>query len=409
MEQGEGRTGVADETDSGAGTAPRAATSAVNPSLRLSGYDSPKALADALAANWTDAVAVLSDGAVEAQVRTGIGDAALADAIAEIAKDGSVAEDTRLFRVILRMDPQPNPRFMDYEMSEQGLVELAAEVDGPFPTWGATAALRIMYTDRVLTLCADATKTPRFRELDDRWHEEFESWTRLTAKSKEAGGPDVSSKVAWRNRAKILRGLLDTKGDETLRASAREAMQKPTVAEWSKGVGSLEGAGVGTLMGVSDLGGAADVYDVKRRTERKKAASSKRRGIISGVVTVLILGGVVYGIAAFARGSNQEILFSPSASASPTAAFDIKTAPILQTAVAAVATDLLDEAKDGAKVIQNLPELTRLYIVSHEIKGFYAVRLYDDETIDGYIDVSSPRIICAGKCGVTLPSSTPSG
>jgi hypothetical protein len=366
----------------------------------LSG-DSPKALADALRADWTEAVAALSRGEVERHAREVLNDPQLADDIAEAAKDRSVSEDTRLFRVLLRLDPQPNPEFMGYELSEQGLAELVAEVEGPFPTWSAIAALRILYTDRVLTLAAEATKATRFRELDDRWHEEFEAWRRLVERSKDSGGPDIFSQNAWRTRGTILHLLLDTKDDEALRTKAREALQKPTVAEWAKDVDRVEGAGVGTLMGLADLSDAADVYDEKRRVERKAAASRKRRGVISGFVTIGLLVGAVFAVAAFASSSTENIDFGPSATPTVTAtkSIDPPTADVIGTITVTKTTSLYEKPDASSTVVQKLKKDTRVYQVGHDENGFYQVRLSTDAKVFGWMDKSFANVICPVQCG----------
>jgi len=386
--------GVANETEPGA--APEG-----NGALRLTGIDSPKALADVLTANWVEAVAALSRGEVEGHARDVLHDEALAGDIAEIATAKSVSEDTRLFRVIMRIDPRQNAEFMGYELSEQGLAELAAEVNGPFPTWSANSALRIMDTDHVLTLYADASKTPRFKELDERWHQEFGAWTTLVNRSKEAGGPDVYSQAAWRTRAKILRGLLDTKDDEELRAAAREAMQRPTVAEWARDAGSLDGAGVGTLMGVSELGDAAKVYDDAQRVEQKATNSRRRRGAMSGVVTVLVIAGVVVAIAAFASGDNKEILFdkSPTPTKTVEASIDPATAEVIGTATITKDTPLLKEPDASSEVVQDLKKDTRVFQIGHDQNGFYFVKLAEDEKVSGYVDKNNAVIICPVQCG----------
>jgi hypothetical protein len=372
----------------------------VDEAFRLSGADSPKALADTLTANWTEAVAALSRGEVEGHARDTLNDAQLADDIAEIAKDKSVSEDTRLFRVIMRLDARQNPEFMGYELSEQGLAELVAEVDGPFPTWSATSGLRILYTDHVLTLSAEATNTQRFRELDDRWHDEFEAWNKLTARSKEAGGPDIQSQSAWRNRAKVLGLLLDTKEEEGLRARAKEARAKPTVAEWSKEVSSLEGAGVGTLLGVGDLGPAADAYDDSRTTEKKAANSKRRNGVISGVVTVAIIGGIVFAVAVFASQKQQDITFGttkPTVTASKS--IDPATAAVIGTITINEDTQLLKEPKAGSEVVQELKKDDRVYQIGHDEEGFFLVRLASDEKVFGYMDKNAGTTICPVQCG----------
>jgi len=383
---------VANETEGDAGTN----------GLRLTGADSPKALADALNASWTEAVAALSRGEVEAQARTVLHDDALADDIHEIQGDRSVAEDTRLLRVIMRLDPRQNAEFIGYELSEQGLAELAAEVDGPFPTWSANAALRIMDTDRVLSIYADATKTPRFKELDVRWHAEFDAWATLVNQSKEAGGPDVYSQAAWRTRAKIFRGLLDTKDDEALRQSAREALKKPTVAEWAKDAGSIESAGVGTLMGVSALGDAATVYDDARTVEKKENTSKRRRGVLSGVISIGLIVGVVFAVAAFASGTNkQNFNFTTEATATKTAQvvpLDPNN-PVIGTATITKDTPLLAAADPSAEVILQLQEGERVFQIEHDEKGFYPVKLASDEKVVGYVDKSNAVIICPVQCG----------
>jgi hypothetical protein len=371
-------------------------------SFELRNYDSPKALADGLTANWTDAVAALADGSVERHVRERLNDPKAADDIAEIAKDKSVSEDTRLFRVILRLDPREDAEFMGYEPNEGGLSELAAEVDGPFPTLSATGALRIMYTDRVLSLYADAAKTSRFHELDERWHEEFETWGRLVGRSQDAGGPDVFAGSAWRTRAKILRGLLDTKDEEPLRVRAREAAKKPTVVEWTSDADPIDRAGIGTLLACADLEDAADIYDASRRAEGKAAASRRRRGILGGVATVALLVGVVVGIIAFTSTSaTVGIDFGPSNTPSATVAtsIDPKTAEVVGTEILQEATPLLESPDDGAAVVQQLAKGDRLYRISKDTHGFYFVKSAKDDNVVGWVAKSTVTEICPLQCG----------
>jgi hypothetical protein len=393
---------VSNETDAAGGSTGTVAEGAGDGALRLAGSDTPKALADALTAHWTDAVMALSTGDVERHARDVLHDEALAADIAESAKDKSVSEDTRLFRVIMRLDPRENPQFMGYELSEQGLAELASEVDGPFPTWSATAALRIIYTDRVLSLYADAAKTQRFREFDERWHEEFDAWSRLTARSSDAGGPDIFSKSAWRTRAKILQLLIDTKGDEELRTRARAALQKPTVASWTKDVGTIEGAGVGTLMGIADLGDAADIFDQTRRDERKATASRRRKGALSGFVSIGLIVVIVVGVAAFASsgaGNNNNLNITTAPTVTASASINPVTADVIGTGTVLKPTDILEEPKDGSKVVHKLKKDDRVYQVGHDQNGFYQVRLSTDAKVYGWVDKNDINIICPVQCG----------
>jgi hypothetical protein len=257
-----------------------------------------------------------------------------------------------------------------------------------------------MYTDRVLTLAAESSKTPRFRELDDRWHEEFDAWAGLTARSQESGGPDVFSKAAWHTRAKILRGLIDTKGDEELRGRAREALQKPTVSAWAKDLGSLEGAGVGTLMGVADLGDAADVYDAQIRAEKKETSSKRRRGALSGFVSIGIIAGIVIAVAAFtSSGAPTNINFTTEPSPTPSKSVNPSDAPVIGTATVTKATDLLADPKAGSQVVTKLKKGARVYQIGHDQNGFYQVKTADEPVQFGWVDKSVAVIICPVQCG----------
>lgn len=394
---------MADETAAQAGsTGGAGGTGGGGDDFDLRGYGSKKATADGLTDNWTDAVAALSEGGVERHVRERLNDPKAADEIVEIAKDKSVSEDTRLFRVILRLDPREDAEFMGYEPNEGGLSELAAEVDGPFPTWSATGALRIMYTDRVLSLYADAAKTPRFHELDERWHEEFETWGRLVGRSRDAGGPDVFGGSAWRTRAKILRGLLDTKDEEPLRLRAHEATKKPTVVEWTTDAAPIDRAGIGTLLACADLEDAADIYDAARRVEHKSAASRRRRGILSGVVIVALLVGVVVGIIAFTSTNATLGAFktgSPTPSATVATSIDPSTAAVIGTDIVQQATPLLQSPEDGAAVVQQLAKGDRLYRISGDTHGFYFVKSSKDQKVTGWVAKSTLTEICPLQCG----------
>jgi hypothetical protein len=175
------------------------------------------------------------------------------------------------------------------------------------------------------------------------------------------------------------------------------------VAEWAKDAGSLEGAGVGTLMGVADLGDAAAVYDETRRVEKKETTSRKRRGALSAVISIGIIVGLVFAVAAFASGTNNNNF--NFGTTEPTATKSVienpldPNNPVVGTASITKDTPLLKEADASSEVVQELKKNDRVFQIGHDTKGFYPVKLATDEKVVGYVNKDDASIICPVQCG----------
>src|SRR5204863_2901860 len=129
-------------------------------------------------------------------------------------------------------------------------------------------------------------------------------------------------------------------------------------------------------------------YDDARRVEQKASNSRKRRGALSGVITLLVIAGVVLAIAAFASGDNKDIIFgkSPTATKTAEASIDPATAEVIGTATITKDTPLLKEPDGSSEVVQDLKKDTRVFQIGHDENGFYFVKLAEDEKVFGYVD-----------------------
>jgi hypothetical protein len=154
-------------------------------------------------------------------------------------------------------------------------------------------------------------------------------------------------------------------------------------------------------MGVADLGDAADTYDEGRRDEKKANAAKKRRGALSGVVSIGLIVLIVFGVVAFTSTSGGGVLNfgSPTPSPSPSKSVSADKATVIGTATITKDTPLLQDPKADATVVQQLKKGDRVYQIAHDENGYYEVRLSTDQTVFGWVDKSNATIICPVQCG----------
>ncbi len=399
---------VADETRTETGESPGSLVALeLGPSV-----NSAQALARVMTDHWMEATRAFIKGDLERFIRERLGNAELADFARDQAQGNGSSADARMFRLILRLDPKIEARYMGYELNEAGLAGLAAEQDGPFPTQDSSGALRTMYTDRVLTTYAEASGADRFRELDDRWHEEFSTWQELVERVKTSGGDDLFSALSWRARARILLGLVDTKAAEGIRERARAAASdKVTNHSWMKGL-SPDDPSIGTVLATADLAQAAATTDDPVVVQRKARAKAIRGRIWSIVSTLVFIGLVVWGFLALSNtgGTTQAESATPTGTAvNPTAAStDPATASVQGTGVTNKAVDMLTEPKEGADVVQHLDQFTVVELIG-SAPGFSWIRIKDTPDVAGYVPGADVSIRCPGTCNIAPASPPASG
>ena len=373
---------------------------------------SPQALARALTDHWIDGSKAFLNGGVERFIRERLGDAELADFAREQAQGNGSSADARMFRLILRLDPKIEAQYMGYEVSEAGLTGLAAEQDGPFPTQDSSGALRTMYTDRILTMYAKASGADRFRELDDRWHQEFTTWQEHVERAQETGAGDLFAALAWRARARILLGLLDTKAAEGIRERAREAATGGAAGNrWMKGL-SPDDPSIGTVMATVDIALPASTGVDPLIIQHKAQAKARRRRILPIAISVVILGLVAWGILAVnnsggTSGAGGATPTGPAVSAQPSQ-IDAATAPVRGTGVTLKAIDLLEKPDPGANVLQHVDQGVVIEIVGNG-EGYILIRVKEDPTVNGYALKADLRQVCAFSCNISAPSPAASG
>jgi hypothetical protein len=372
--------------------------------LRTS-YDSPAALARALTEHWEEATGTLLRGDLERYARDVMRDEQLAAFVHEQAEGNGTSADARLFRVILRLDPSATPQYMGYEISEAGLGGLATELDGPFPTQSAAGALRTLYTDHVLATYGEAGKANRFRELDETWHAEFAAWQEEVDRVKSTGGPDLFAALAWRARARILLALLDTKAFDAIRERARKATAQAGGHRWLGGL-SADDPSIGKVLAAADIAEAVAAGLDDSLVRERAAAKAKRSARLSGVISLVVVALVVYGIIALSKGGNTTASAGPTGGLAggghPTATASLNPAdqPVQHTGVVQKPEPLLATPDPNGQVVKQLPKNTVIDIIGSAKGGLLWVRLRSDPKTSGYVSSANVLAVCAGQCNV---------
>lgn len=396
---------ASDETAPGAeGTRTSAEGTRAGGGFRLgdSEYNTPETLGEALAQNWTAGTRHLARGDLQRWARDDLRDEQLAAAIAELESGPRETLDARYHGVIVRLNPGAARTYMGYPMTEEGLGTMAAEVEGDTPTQVAADALRSLYHGHALTAYAEATGQDNLREVDDRWHEEFEDWRRLTQAAKKAGGPDVFGPMAWRARGVVLRALVEREAMAALQERAKRASSGPAKGRAWFPDGDADEEGPGRLLAKALLaespGLRIDIED-----EEHEATASRNKTIRWAVAGTIFVAAVV-GIVLLALGGASEE--GPSASGSATASADGSGAPtvgpsrVIYTGAVIEPADLLAEPDPGAEVVAALEELAIVEVVAQTEADYYQVRLKAEPEVIGFMEKANFRQLCQGVCSV---------
>jgi len=368
-------------------------------------YESPRALARALTEHWEEGAAALARGDLERYVRDVMKDESLAAFVHEQGEANGTSADARLFRVILRLDPETTPQYMGYELSEAGLSGLAAELDGPFPTQAAAGALRTLYTDHVLATYGESAKIPRFRELDERWHQEVSEWQEAVERVKSDGGPDLFASLAWRSRARILLALLDTKAFEAIHERARKGAAAAGSHRWLAGL-SPDDQSVGKVLAAADIAASVEAGEDDRLVRERAAVKAKRSRRVSLLVSLVIVAAIVVGVISLSSGGGGPQITGPTGglagggSSSPTASVKPADLPVQHTGVLQKAQPLLATADANGQTVQQLDKGTVIDIIGSAKGGLLFVRLRSDPNTSGYVSGGDVLQVCAGQCNV---------
>ena len=396
-----------DETAPGAEGGPKASgaegTRPAGGGFRLGDaeYETPERLGEGLAENWTAGTRHLARGDLQRWAREDLGDEELAAAIAELESGPRETLDSRYHRVILRLNPGAARAYMGYPMTEDGLGTVAAEVEGSTPTQVAADALRSLYHGHALTAYAEATGQDNLREVDDRWHQEFEDWRRLTQSARKAGGPDVFGPMAWRARGIVLRALVEREAMAALQERAKKASAGPAKTRaWYPDDADDEGPGrlLAKALLAESPGLRVDLED-----EAHEATASRNRTIrwaVAGTVFVAVVVGIV--LLALGGAGDEGPIASGSATATAGGNGGPTDVPqrVIYTGTMLEATDLLAEPDPGAEVVAPLEQFAVVEIVAEDNADYYQARLKDDPETIGFVEKAIFNQLCQGTCSV---------
>jgi hypothetical protein len=285
------------------------------------------------------------------------------------------------------------PEHMGYPLTDEGLRRLAEEVGGGRPTHQAADALTSMFRDRTLAEAAGG----RYRELDDRWHGEFDAWKAAVDRAKESGAAEVYSTQAMRSRGLVLGALLSREAEVGLRAEARAAATaEARSVSWYADLGDPEQARPGDVLAMVALGPVAEEAARDRRRDRSASRKRFRGRLITGAVLVGLLGYVVYAIVSGddVGGTQAGDGDTPGQSEEP--AFQ----NVLYTAVVSEATPIYEEADETTTAVTELEQFAVVHIIDESNPDWYQVRLPEEEETAGWVPRDLVQIRCQGRCRV---------
>jgi hypothetical protein len=285
------------------------------------------------------------------------------------------------------------PEHMGYPLTDEGLRRLAEEVGGGRPTHQAADALTSMFRDRTLRDAAGG----RYRELDERWHAEFDAWKEALDRARESGAAEVYSTQAMRTRGLLLGGLLSRETESELRAEARAAATPEARSlSWYADLGDPEQAGLGDVLAMIVLAPVAEEAARTMRLDRSASRKRLRGRLITAGVLVALLGFVVYAVASGGEdgGTQAGDGNAPGQSDRP----EIQN--VLYTATVSEATPIYEEADEATTVVTELEELAVVHIIDESNPDWYQVRLTEDEETAGWVPRDLVTIACQGRCRV---------
>jgi hypothetical protein len=285
------------------------------------------------------------------------------------------------------------PEHMGYPLTDEGLRRLAEEVGGGRPTHQAADALTSMFRDRTLAAAAGG----RYRELDDRWHGEFDAWKAAVDRAKESGAAEVYSTQAMRARGLILGALLSGATEAELRAEARAtATPEARSVSWYSDLGDPEQARPGDVLAMVVLGPVAEEAAKDRRRDRSASRKRFRGRLITGAVLVGLLGYVVYAVLSGGDDGGTQAGDRNAPGQSDEPAFQ----NVLYTAVVSEATPIYEEADETTTAVTELEQFAVVHIIDESNPDWYQVRLAEDEETAGWVPRDLVQIRCQGRCRV---------
>jgi len=285
------------------------------------------------------------------------------------------------------------PEHMGYPLTDEGLRRLAGEVGGGRPTHQAADAMTSMFRDRTLRDAAGG----RYRELDERWHAEFDAWKAALDRAREAGAAEAYSTLAMQARGRLLEALLSRETEAELRAKARAgATPEARSVSWYADLGDPEQARPGDVLAMLVLGPVAEDAARDRRLDRSASRKRLRGRLILAVVLAGLVGFVVYAVVSGGEdgGTQAGDGDAPGQSDRP----EIQN--VLYTAVVSEATSIYEEADETTTVVTELEDLTVVHIIDESNPDWYQVRLPEDEETAGWLPRDLVTIACQGRCRV---------
>ena len=283
---------------------------------------------------------------------------------------------------------------LGYPLNEQGLASLAAAVASGTPSHLSMDALNSAYRGHLLSAYGDATGQARFREIDERWHNEVDAWGAHVREAAAAGGPDVYGRQAWRARAWLLQAILRPEAEQAIRERADAAMKSPgALRPWFRGADDPKNGPLGKSLAAATLADAApDHYE-------PPAPNKTKRAIKWGVLAVVILGLGYFVFTLVGSGDDTSTPQAEQTSEGPDQSGKGTGNRVQFTGVANVATTLRETPDASAGAVTNVEQFAVLEVM--ELQGdWYGVRIKEKPDTFGYVEKAQVDIRCEGKCQI---------
>ena len=271
------------------------------------GYDEPVALANALRGDWNEGRRLMAGRKVNAPpylaLRDWLSRHDLNEAV-RVLNDGVAERPERgLMQVILALDPDAAPEFNGRRLDLEPLHAMAGEAMLNQPGSNAREVLEIVYSEGLLTICADSPGCDGYAMLDDRWHRAVE-WA-------DGRLAQLPVQIQPADRQMMIAQLLITafQGNEGAFAEAaqhclrdQQAIRQPWYASLGDEMapGPYEPA-VHAVVMLTERWAAEATAQQAAAAERQRLAEEQRQVIAkrSQMDNVSALLGVICGIAAF--------------------------------------------------------------------------------------------------------------
>jgi hypothetical protein len=283
---------------------------------------------------------------------------------------------------------------LGYPLNEQGLASLAAAVASGTPSHLSMDALSSAYRGRLLAAYGDATGQTRFREIDDRWHDDVDAWGEQVRDAVAAGGPDVYGRQAWRARAWLLQAILRPEAEQAIRERAEAATKSPAALRpWFRGVDDPKNGPVGSALAAAMLADAApDHYE-------PPAPNKTKRVVKWGVLAAVILGLGYLAFTVVGPGEDESTPQADQTTGGPDQSGKGTGNRVQFTGVANVATTLRETPEASGVTVADVEQFTVLEVM--ELEGdWYGVRIKETPDTFGYVEKAQVDIRCEGKCQI---------